>query len=343
MILLLGKEGLFHVVGKDIQNVFQNLFKQRGKWRREVKKYVTKYYTPDAPHAPNKQKTIICMIDGRMHHGGLGDRLRGIVSVYSVCKIMHLNFKILFDSPFRLDTFFRPAGDLNWKIEREQLCYNSSESFPVFCGSNGTHVERPFQRMWFVKNFKKNAKQIHVYTNAILNTPQTFSQLFNELFLPTDILQKSIDAVLREIGQSYIAITCRFQQLLGDFKEGHYKVLDQSERQKLMADAAKEIEKIYNKQRDQLPILLTSDSVTFLAYMKEKAPYIHTIPGKLVHMDFSNDADIALHLKSFTDLMALSHAEKIFLLKSPEMYNSGFPRIAARIGGKPFKLIRFNY
>ena len=29
MILLKGKEGIFHVIGKDIQNVFQNLFKQR--------------------------------------------------------------------------------------------------------------------------------------------------------------------------------------------------------------------------------------------------------------------------------------------------------------------------
>ena len=31
MILLKGKEGIFHVVGKDIQNVFLNLFKQRYK------------------------------------------------------------------------------------------------------------------------------------------------------------------------------------------------------------------------------------------------------------------------------------------------------------------------
>ena len=48
MILLKGKEGIFHVIGKDIQNVFQNLFKQRYKWRREIRRYVASYYTEDA-------------------------------------------------------------------------------------------------------------------------------------------------------------------------------------------------------------------------------------------------------------------------------------------------------
>ena len=60
-------------------------------------------------------------------------------------------------------------------------------------------------------------------------------------------------------------------------------------------------------------------------------------------MDWSNNGESSLHLKSFADLIALSGAESIYLLKSPKMYNSGFPRIAAKIGGKPFTLVRFLY
>lgn len=161
MILLTGKEGVFHIVGKDIQNVFQNLFKQRGKWRREVKKYVTQYYTDDMPHPENVEKIVVCMADGRMHHGGLCDRLKGFISVYFVCKSMGIKYKIYFVSPFRLEDFLCP-NKIDWTISKGELCYNSHDAFPLFCGTNGTHVERPFQRRWLVKNFKRNVKQIHV-------------------------------------------------------------------------------------------------------------------------------------------------------------------------------------
>lgn len=80
MILLKGKEGIFHIIGKDIQNIFQNLFKQRYKWRREIKRYVASYYTEDASRAINQEKEVIYMVDGRMHHGGIGDRLRESVN-----------------------------------------------------------------------------------------------------------------------------------------------------------------------------------------------------------------------------------------------------------------------
>ena len=106
MILLKGKEGIFHVIGKDIQNVFQNLFKQRYKWRREIRRYVASYYTEDASPAINQEKEVIYMVDGRMHHGGIGDRLRGIISTYDVCKKLNISFKINFISPFSLDLFF---------------------------------------------------------------------------------------------------------------------------------------------------------------------------------------------------------------------------------------------
>ncbi len=342
MILLKGKEGLPHVVGKDIQNVFQNLFKQRGKWRREVSKYVEKYYTDNAPTIGGAQKTVVFMADGRMHHGGLCDRLKGIVSVYSVCKTMGLRFKIHFVSPFCLEEFLVP-NEVDWHISPDELGFNKAETMPLFCGTNGTHVERPFQRRWFVKNFKRDFSQIHVYTNADLVGKDNYGTLFRELFSLSPELDAAVKAVKKEIGGKYIAVTCRFQQLLGDFTEGDYEVLSPKEQDELMGNALAEIEKIYRSQKVKLPILLTSESVRFLDYATQRAPYIHRVPGELVHMDWSSNGESSLHLKSFADLTALSGAESIYLLKSPKMYNSGFPRIAAKIGGKPFRLVRFMY
>ena len=342
MILLKGKEGIFHVVGKDIQNIFQNLFKQRYKWRREIKKYVAFSYTSDAPRATNTEKEVIFMVDGKMHHGGLADRLRGIVSVYSICKKMGIKFKLYFISPFSLEEFLVP-NEVDWHIEESEISYNSEDSIAIFCGSNGTHVEKPFQRRWFVKNFKKNVKQIHVYTNAILLQGEDFQQHFNELFKMTPLLTESVHKSQQEINSKYIAITCRFQQLFGDFKEGNYEILNETDKTHLMDEASKKISKIYNAQKEKLPILLTADSISFLDYMKKKESYIHIIEGELVHMDYSSEAATRLHLKSFTDLMMLSGAEKLYLLKSPKMYNSGFPRMASMIGNKPFQLVRFMY
>lgn len=342
MILLKGKEGIFHVIGKDIQNVFQNLFKQRYKWRREIKRYVASSYTADAPHAAPPGKEVIFMVDGKMHHGGLADRLRGIVSVYSICKKMGIPFKLHFVSPFSLEEFLVP-NKVDWHIEDSEISYNSEDSLAIFCGSNGTHVEKPFQRRWFVKNFKKNVKQIHVYTNAILLQGEDFQRHFNELFKMTPALEASIKEAKEGIGEKYISVSSRFQQLLGDFEEENCEILNAEQRDLLMQAAAAEIDKIYNSQTEKLPILLTSDSMNFVAYMKEKAPYIRTIKGNIAHMDYSQGSALDVHLKTFTDLLTLSGSQKLYLLKSPKMYNSGFPRMASMIGNKPFQLVRFMY
>lgn len=346
MILLFGKEGLFHIVGKDIQNIFQNLFKQRGKWRRETKKWhIDECYSPTNSRCSNKEKEVVVMVDGKMPHGGLSDRLRGIVSVYSICKEMHLAFKVFFNSPFRLDDFLSPnnARLTDWRMDEKDVCHNSEEAFPMFCGTNGTHVEWPFQRRWFLDNFRREAKQIHVYTNALLKDRRVFHDCFHELFKMTPPLEEAVARVREEMGGNYISMTCRFQQLLGDFKEGDYETLPEEQQEILMENALSEMDEIhaaYAKGRD---VLLTSDSMRFLAYAKERRGYVHTIAGELVHMDYSADSSQAKHLKSFTDLMVLSEADVIFLLKSPKMYNSGFPRLASMIGDKPFKLVRFMY
>ena len=337
-----GKEGLPHVVGKDIQNVFQNLFKQRGKWRREVQKHVAQYYTPDAPRARNNRKMVVFMADGRMHHGGLCDRLRGIVSVWSVCRGMGLDFRISFRHPFRLEDYLLPAA-VDWTVSDDELCYNSRDALPVFCGSNGTHVEQPFQRLWLRQNFAKDYRQIHVYTNAHIENGKRFKPLFEELFRPSAELQEAVRAVQAEIGGPYIAVKGRFQQLLGDFHEefGNCEILPPEGRGRLMERSLRAIETIHSSLKDGLPVLLAVESRRFIDYAMARLPYVHCIPGGMAHIDYTPDAPQDTVLKAFADLLALSRAERVFLIKTGQMYNSGFPRIGALIGGKPFRLVRF--
>lgn len=340
MILIRGKEGLIHRTGKEIQNVFQNLFKQRGKWRRQAAQ-LAPYYTEAAPCAKNTRKQIISMIDGRMHHGGLADRLRGIVSAYYVSKEMGLDFKIHFVHPFRLDDYLVP-NKVDWKINDDDICYNSKCAVPMFCGSNATLVEPFFQKLWFKKKYKEPVSQVHVYTNAML-LPRgcRFRDCFNELFKPSAALEKALSCHAEALKDGYYVMTFRFQQLLGDFKEEQqFTILPPDEQQLLMERCVSQIEKLYAKL-EKKRVVLTSDSRKFLDFAKERLDYVYVVPGIVAHMDWSTDIPFDVNLKSFVDFYMISRAEKAFLLQTGKMYNSGFPRRAAQVGNVPFKHIRF--
>ena len=88
-------------------------------------------------------------------------------------------------------------------------------------------------------------KQVHLYSNTYFGDHK-FRELFHELFKPTDDLQKSINENISAIGGDYIAMVFRFQQLLGDFKEGDFKVLSETDQSKLIVKCIKEIEKKWN-------------------------------------------------------------------------------------------------
>lgn len=348
MILLLGKEGLIHRTGKEIQNVFQNLFKQRGKWHRKEAE-IEPFYSADAPHATNERKMVVYMIDGRTKHGGLADRLRGIISTYDVCRSLGYDFRIHFVHPFRLDDFLVP-NKVDWSIREEELCYNSEDSSVVYCGSNGTHVELPFQRLYLRQRMKAARKQVHVYTNAhLLQRGDKFSRLFHELFKCSPALDAALNKYAitnlappypRTPAPSYVSMTFRFQQLLGDFKENDYAVLPSDEQQELIERCISKIDELHRQMPDET-VLVTADSRRFLEAAADRLPYVYVVRGNVAHMDWSDNIPFEVNLKSFLDLMMISRAKKAFLLQTGKMYNSGFPRRAAQIGNVPFKHIRF--
>lgn len=331
-----GKDGLLKVIGHDIQNVFQNLFKQRGKWRRKANELMP-YYTEDAEKASNQRKIIVCMFDGRMKHGGLVDRLRGIVSVYSICKKENLDFRIHFTTPFSLEDYLKP-NKVDWRISPSDLSYNQGDSMPVFCGSNDTHVETPFQRLWLKQNFARPLKQVHVYTNAHLLRGKGFGPLFHELFTPVDKLQDAIKYHLDKIGGEYIAISSRFMALLGDFEDCNNTTLDTAARALLINRVIDRIKRIHSKHN--CTVFIASDSVTFLKEA-QKLDFVYIVSGSVAHVDYADGNLDDTWFKVFVDFFMLSHASKIYLLQTGGMYYTGFPRRAAQVGNVPLERITF--
>lgn len=161
--------------------------------RREFEQY---YNSPDMLPT-DYPKTVIYMADGRAFSGGLADRLRGIVSAYKLCKELNIAFKIHFISPFVLKDFLQP-NSYDWSILPSEICYNPKQAKPCFIYTAGSSFTVKQQMFWAKNFFKKNHKQIHVYTNMII-AGKEYGSLFYELFKPVFALESLIRYNLNHI------------------------------------------------------------------------------------------------------------------------------------------------
>ena len=74
--------------------------------KRQNKQLDATYYCSVAEEGSRRKSaslsapTIICMFDGRMGHGGLADRLHGMVSMFCYAKKHGMDFRIHYVYPF---------------------------------------------------------------------------------------------------------------------------------------------------------------------------------------------------------------------------------------------------
>lgn len=289
-----------------------------------------------------KGKRVVCIYDGKIKNGGLADRLRGIISVYEVCKELSLEFKLIFNSPFELQMFLEP-NKIDWCISKEKLNYNTEITDICYIDTlTGSDYEVARQKKWFTKEFKKNYKEFHVRTNALFSYNGNYSQLFNELFKPTERLAESIQKEKRELNNSYISTSFRFMNLLGDFNEttGINIELPNEEKNELIEKNLYQLQILHERFPDK-KILVNSDSTTFLQ-MASKFEYVHVNPGNVTHIDANNEHDeYEVYEKTFLDFFTIANADRIFLLRTGKMYKSGYPYAASKIYNRPFEIIEY--
>lgn len=113
-----------------------------------------------------KIKLVICMFDGKMRHGGLSDRLRGMISVYKLCEKFKLDFKIYHVSPFLLENYLVP-NKIDWSINENDISFNVQDSLPVFCGSVGGFLTHAFQTYYLSKMLKQNINK-YIFTLMLI-------------------------------------------------------------------------------------------------------------------------------------------------------------------------------
>ena len=280
------------------------------------------------------------MIDGRTTHGGLSDRLRGCASVFGYCQEKGIPFYIHHTYPFPLEEYLVP-NTINWQISDAELTYNTQDAQPIILMLH--LIPLKLHRFYLNHLFRHQEwkhKQFHIYSNTLIDDKH-YANNYQNLFRPVDCLHKAVSHNCAALGgKEFIAVVLRFQQLLGDFEEGNYPILPTEQAQALIEKCLKKISELHTHEKGE-QILVTSDSCTFLRAACNRFPYVHIISGKVVHMDYTTHAGYQTYMKSFIDMLTLSHARKIYLLRTGDMYKSGFAFRAAAINDVPYAYVEF--
>ena len=304
---------------------------------RDRQAYLHRYFWP----FPSFRREFVVMIDGKMTHGGLTDRFRHILSIFSYCKQYDIPFRIYYTYPCPLQDILVP-NEYEWRIQDKELHWHFMDSaeLDLYVDEEGKDEIYNAKHLAILDKAALNRKQYHVYGNAFFGKGQ-YRPLFDELFKPSSFFDKGLSKIRATMTLPYEAVSLRFQMLLGDWEEGRFEVLDEYSREVLIQKCVDKIDELWQTHYfSTQKVLVTSDSALFLKHISERE-YVYTIPGEMEHMDYTHNSDIEMNAKPFVDLFLLKGAQRLTLLKTGKMYKSGFPAFAAELGGKPFNIFVF--
>ena len=152
-------------------------FKKTFKLLKHFIKYIKLFiiYFPFLNFIKTKQKEIIIVFDGNFGHGGLVDRLKGIVSFYAISKEINADFKIYFKHPFQLDTFLEP-NQYNWLATDSDLNWNPFQTKFLFLMDNFSFNWKKTMNQWMKRNSKPWSKRFWEQVRNRLNVHNKFSK-----------------------------------------------------------------------------------------------------------------------------------------------------------------------
>lgn len=308
--------------------------------QKRMSRHLMHQYYNQKDNEQNKDVVFTC--NGWIWHGGLADRIKGMIGVYDWCQQNGRVFRINFTHPFCLQDYLIP-NQYDWIPQR--ISYDRRHTIPRVClmePRTSRHKDVLSRRdelivSWLDDNLNFKQFQVHVYTN-MFRQDVDYSKCFHELFKPCERLQKEIDGHLQNIGGKYISISFRFTTLLGDFTDCTGAPLPENEQKQLIERSLNVVHEIASYAPVHDKILITADSEKFLSRVMN-VENVYVIPGKVGHIDYDHGEDV--NMKTFLDFYMISEAEKVYLAKGPSMYNSAFAKTAAMVNNRPFEVFEY--
>ena len=163
-----------------------------------------------------------------------------------------------------------------------------------------------------------------------------FGDLFAELFKPSLQLEKMINEQKHKIGGSYVSVSFRFMQLMGDFKDNFGDILSDEDKNDLIEKSISIVTSLH--EQEQKTVLVTSDSQTFIDAVS-KLDFVYVIPGEIGHIGCSQERGVTE--KMFIDFCMISRADHVYMAHSGKMYRSNFAKTAAMTSNTPYTEISY--
>ena len=110
---------------KESDGVYKPVFKDQIAFiKADIKafiKHLRYYYKMRFKHAKNIG-TFYMVFEPFRGHPGLADRMKAIISTYNIAKANGYDFKIFFETPFKLSEYLAPKKD--WQASLDELEYS---------------------------------------------------------------------------------------------------------------------------------------------------------------------------------------------------------------------------
>lgn len=295
---------------------------------------VWKYYRPFSFR--RAQARNVFMVDGKIPHGGMFDRLKGAITVYAISKIQDKPFRLNFIYPFDLRDYLEP-NEYDWTIGDSEICYQFPASRPVRAYGEYQNPARLYKNRHCETHFYYGYDSLDKI-NAVFKTNFEWGKLYGELFRPRPRLATLIDSYKKDIGGKYIVVHLRFLNLLGDKVETDINPeLPDSDKADLMRQCIRQIADLSHSSGAR--VMLASDSMKFIKYATSSNSDFYVVPGTVKHIDTAGQTHEDENLKMFVDYHLIAGAEKVYNIVGPGMWASAFSEYPAKIGQVEFERI----
>ena len=287
-----------------------------------------RYYRKMRFKKVNNKNVFYMVFEPFRGHPGLADRMKAIISTYSLSKSNCYDFKIFFKTPFDLAEYLTP---------KKNCCIDTLDELEYSVADT-----RLFHEVSWRKQIKLSPnKQYHCYQYSGNLMPRVFPHtgykwcdLFHELFKPSEKLQKAYEQ-LNIAPKSYVCVHIRFVNALERFENTFFDnhLETQEERDALIARCKEGIKKVINEHKNTA-VYVFSDSKLFLNSLNDLP--VLTLDSSAVEHVSKAKSDSAT-LKTFIDLYVMSQSNAVYRFCAPEIYSiSHYALLAATIGDIPF-------
>lgn len=282
------------------------------------------------------QKTLVVINSDMVHSQGFSDRFRGILSMIKICNDLNFDYTIKFTIPYDLSKYYNFKHELpNPNVFENFVSISlrpTCDNYKIYHGYDEQFIYGIFESILKTASSSYRHRVIELGTNHnFCYDCSTYSNNFSR----TNYLEEEIQKYKDIIGSNYITVSFRFLNALGAKNERNHPTLDTDSQIFLMNKCKSELVSFINSNSFSA-VLVLSDTPIFLHFIKD-IDNVFVFPDNIAHIArISSDTPNGelSFLKMLVDFNLIVDADENYLFLCDNLYSSGFPRTAARCGGK---------